>query len=177
MPQHIVVSAYCSVWKIMFEEEAKVIKGILGKNCTAIYHIGSTSVPKLSAKPIIDIMPIVLDMQKVDEKKSEFEILGYEYVGELGIPGRRYLRKGKEERTHQIHIFEQSNKQDIQRHIAVRDNLRTHQEVARQYEALKRTLAQKFPYDITGYCNEKESFMQKLEQEALIWKKNADLLE
>ena len=106
------------------------------------------------------------------KKKSEFEILGYEYVGELGIPGRRYLRKGKEERTHQIHIFEQSNHKDINRHIAVRDFLRTHPDIALEYGELKMELAYRFSEDIEGYCTGKDAFVKQLEKDALLWYQN-----
>lgn len=61
--------------------------------------------PGLAAKPIIDIMPVVRSLEKTDQKASEFEKEGYEYLGEFGIRGRRYLRKGQDERTHQVHIL------------------------------------------------------------------------
>ena len=86
-------------------------------------------------------------------------------------PGRRYLRKGGDERTHQIHVFAQSDTGAIQRHLAVRDYLRAHPEKARQYGVLKQALAEKFPYDIDGYCDGKEAFMKELEGAALDWAK------
>ena len=105
MPQHIVVTAYSPEWAAEFERESEMIKNILKDNCVAVHHIGSTAVAGLKAKPIIDMMPIVADLRKVDELASEFEKIGYEYLGEFGIAGRRYLRKGGAERTHQIHVF------------------------------------------------------------------------
>ena len=171
MPQHIVVSPYSPDWPAMFEKEAQCIRKILGANCVALYHIGSTAVPGLSAKPIIDIMPVVLDLGQVDAAQPGFEQIGYEYLGEFGIPGRRYLRKGGDERTHQIHVFAQSDTGAIQRHLAVRDYLRAHPEKARQYGVLKQALAEKFPYDIEGYCDGKEAFMKELEGAALDWAK------
>ena len=103
MPQHIVVTEYHSEWVSMFEEEARLIKSILRENCMAVYHIGSTAVPGLKAKPVIDMMPVVHELQKVDDLVEEFVKSGYEYMGEFGIAGRRYLRKGGDERT-QPHI-------------------------------------------------------------------------
>lgn len=104
MRQHIVVTEYSPEWAAEFERESEMIKNILKDNCIAIHHIGSTAVAGLKAKPIIDMMPIVLDLRKVDALASEFEKIGYEYLGEFGIAGRRYLRKGGAERTHQKHF-------------------------------------------------------------------------
>jgi len=153
----------------MFEAESIEIKKILGENCSAIYHIGSTSVPGLAAKPIIDIMPVVHDLQAVDRVSAVWEEIGYEYMGEFGIPGRRYLRKGGDERTHQVHIFAENNSHDIARHLAVRDYLRVHRDVCVRYAALKKALAKKYPYDIDGYCCGKEKFVQQSERDALAW--------
>lgn len=171
MTQHIIVTAYNPAWPKMFEDEAKKIRSILGKNCVVIYHIGSTSVSGLAAKPIIDIMPIVNDLNLVDCVSMDFESIGYEYMGEFGIAGRRYLRKGGDERTHQIHIFAENNHKEIERHLAVRDYLRTHREKCDEYAELKMILAQKYPYDIDGYCDGKENFVKRLEKEALEWRK------
>ena len=126
MPQHIVVTEYNPLWKEMFVKEAEKIKNILKENLIEIHHIGSTSVPGMAAKPIIDIMPVVRSINDVDNLKNEFENIGYEYLGEFGIKGRRYLRKGGDERTHQIHIFSFSNKHDINRHLALKYYLISH---------------------------------------------------
>lgn len=109
MPQHITVTDYNPAWPNLFEEEAKQIRKILGNNCRALYHIGSTAVSGLAAKPIIDMMPVVQNISEVDKLKERFERIGYEYMGEFGISGRRFLRKGGDERTHHIHIFEENN--------------------------------------------------------------------
>ena len=167
MPQHIVVTAYNPEWPNMFEMEAEKIRQILGPNCVSIFHIGSTSVPGLAAKPVIDIMPVVHSLERVDAAAEEFEKIGYEYLGEFGIPGRRYLRKGGDERTHQIHIFQETDQKNIRRHLAVRDYLRDHEESRRAYAKLKRELARKYPYDIEGYCDGKEEFVRELEEIAL----------
>ena len=170
MPQHIVVTEYSPEWSVKFEKEAEIIKNILKDNCAAIYHIGSTAVEGMKAKPVIDIMPVVADIQKVDCLASEFEKIGYEYLGEFGIRGRRYLRKGGDERTYQIHIFDVTNKADVERHLAVRDYLRAHKETADKYGNLKEKLARKFPYDIDGYCDGKADFVKELEKTALEWR-------
>lgn len=169
MARKIEVVDYRPEWDTMFKVESKKIKKILGKNCVGVYHIGSTSVKGLPAKPIIDIMPVVKDISLVDAHNGEFEALGYECRGEFGIPGRRFFAKGGDNRTHHIHIFEQSNQTDIQRHIAVRDYLNAHSDTAAKYAALKKKLAAEFPFDNDGYCDGKEEYMKSLEEKALHW--------
>ncbi|KAA8501311.1 GrpB family protein [Mediterraneibacter catenae] len=171
MARKIEVVDYRPEWDTMFKVESKKIKKILGKNCVGVYHIGSTSVKGLPAKPIIDIMPVVKDISLVDAHNGEFEALGYECRGEFGILGRRFFAKGGDNRTHHIHIFEQSNQTDIQRHIAVRDYLNAHSDTAAEYAALKKKLAAEFPFDNDGYCDGKEEYMKSLEEKALHWQK------
>ena len=93
----IVVVDYRPEWAEAFEREAARIANVLGENMVAIHHIGSTSVPGLCAKPIIDIMPVVRDIGAVDECNEGFIALGYTPMGEFGIPGRRYFHKGGDE--------------------------------------------------------------------------------
>lgn len=166
MAQHIIVAEYDPQWASMFETEANLIKEILQENLVEIHHIGSTAVEGLSAKPIIDIMPVVKSLETVDTVSSKFEEIGYEYLGEFGIKGRRYLRKGGDERTHQIHIFAEGDTNNINRHLAFRNYMRTHPKERAQYSALKKELAQKFPYDIDGYCDGKEAFIKCIEAKA-----------
>ena len=89
----IVVVDYHPEWAEAFEREAARIAEVLGENMVAIHHIGSTSVPGLCAKPIIDIMPVVRDIGAVDGCNAGFVALGYTPMGEFGIPGRRYFHK------------------------------------------------------------------------------------
>ncbi len=167
MPQHVRVVDYDPAWERAYREEAKRIQDVLGDNCVEIYHIGSTAVPGLAAKPILDILPVVRSLAAADGAAGAFEALGYEYLGEFGIPGRRYLRRGGDERTHQLHIFGVSSEKDIARHLAVRDYLRAHPQTAEKYGELKRALAARFPYDIESYCDGKAAFMKELEKAAL----------
>ncbi len=169
--QHVMVVPYRDEWPSMFESEAMLISRILGDILVEVHHIGSTSVPGLCAKPIIDIMPVVTDISEVDSLNAGFESIGYECMGEFGIPGRRYFRKGGDDRTHQVHIFESDNVQDIERHLAVRDYLRTHPDDAKAYGELKVSLASVHPYDIDGYCDGKDAFVKALESKALEWYK------
>ena len=163
------VVPYRGEWPAAYEREAAAIREILGGLLLEIHHIGSTAVPGLAAKPIIDILPVVTDIAAVDALYPRFEAVGYECMGELGIPGRRYFRKGGENRTHQIHIFGRTSRHDIRRHLAVRDYLRTHPAAAAAYGSLKAGLAARYPADIEGYCDGKDAFVKDLEQKALAW--------
>ena len=167
MSQHVVVSDYNPAWLGMYEKKKALILPILDDNCIAIYHIGSTSVPGLAAKPIIDIMAVVRSLAEADGTEKAFAAIGYEWLGEYGIEGRRYLRKGGDERTHQIHIFQADDSGNIIRHLAFRSYLEKHRDVLDEYAALKKELALHFPYDIDGYCDEKDSFVRSVEKAAL----------
>lgn len=165
----VFITDYQRRWPALYQEEAAAIRRILAGQLVGIHHIGSTSVPGLAAKPIIDILPVVRDIEAVDACNPAFARLGYEAMGEFGIPGRRYFRKGGDLRTHQLHVFASRDEEQIRRHLAVRDYLRTHPRDAAAYAALKRALAQKYPEDIEGYCDGKDAFVQDLERRALAW--------
>lgn len=170
----VIVVDSCLEWADMYRTEAQAIREILGENCVAVHHIGSTAVPGLKAKPVIDIMPVVKSLAAVDEKQAAFMRLGYECMGEFGIPGRRYFRKGGENRTHQIHVFAEADGRNVARHLAVRDYLRAHPQRAREYGALKAALAARYPEDIEAYCDGKDAFVRALERDALIWQRERE---
>lgn len=166
------VLPYDPLWVSKFEEEAKTLQLILGSEIIEIHHIGSTSVPGLSAKPIIDMMPVVKDISIVDEYREKLLNRGYEPKGENGIDGRRYFTKGGINRTHHIHIYAIGNPQ-IQRHLAFRDYLSTHSEVAKSYGDLKLELATAFPYDISSYIKGKEKLGLEIDRQATEWAKGS----
>jgi GrpB-like predicted nucleotidyltransferase (UPF0157 family) len=112
------VVPYDSRWPARYEAEAKRICDAVDEVVVSIHHIGSTAVPGLSAKPIIDILLEVSDLVELDARSPKFESLGYEAKGEWGIPGRRYFRRDNElgDRTHQVHVFDVSSLQ-ADRHL------------------------------------------------------------
>jgi len=154
----IEVIPYRNEWASMFETEAELIKQALGDNCIAIYHIGSTSVPGLAAKPIIDILPAVKNILQVDQATAEMEQLGYEAKGEYGMPFRRYFQKGGEKRTYNVHVYEEGNS-EIERYLKFRDWMIAHPDDREAYGNLKKELALKFPNDILAYCMGKDEFV------------------
>lgn len=171
--QEIKMCAYDENYKKLFLLEKKALENILQENLSQIHHIGSTAIIGIKAKPIIDILIAVKDLEKVDEKNLEFENLAYEYMGEFGIKNRRYFRKGGFYRTHQIHIFKEDDEFNIIRHLAFRDYLNTFKEKAKEYEKLKIKLAKLYPYDIEKYCDGKDEWVKTLEKEALAWYKKS----
>lgn len=170
----VVVSEHDENWPGEFEAEAARLRGIFKEELTDIHHFGSTSVPGLKAKPIIDMMPLVKNIEKVDLYNDKMIDLGYEPLGEYGIEGRRFFRKGGDRRTHHVHIFQFDHEKEITRHLAVRDYLRAHPEEANEYGALKQQLSKQFPEDMEAYINGKDRFVQELEQKALDWWRERD---
>jgi GrpB-like predicted nucleotidyltransferase (UPF0157 family)/GNAT superfamily N-acetyltransferase len=162
MSQVIEVVSYRSEWPDLFEAEAKLIKQALGDNCVTVHHIGSTSVPGLASKPIIDMLPVVKDIKGVDQTTSAMEGLGYEARNEFGIPFRRYFQKGGIERTHNVHVFEEGNP-EIDRHLKFSDWMRAHTNDRDAYSKLKKELALKFPRDIMSYCQGKDDFIAAID--------------
>ncbi|MFC9541544.1 GrpB family protein [Lysinibacillus sp. NPDC056959] len=167
--RNIKVVDYNHNWSSDYQKEEHSIRAILQNELVNSFHIGSTSVPGLKAKPIIDMLLVVNDIHKLDSFSKQFQEIGYEVKGEFGITGRRYFRKGGDRRTHQIHAFQYNNLDEIERHLAFRDYLREHPEVCRQYGEIKSQLAKQYPNDSDGYCNGKEDFVKSVEKDAIKW--------
>ncbi len=169
MVRQITVVPYDPAWVDAFRREAERLVALLGAELVAIHHIGSTSVPGLAAKPIVDILVEVRRIEAMDALAPQLEVQGYLPKGENGIPGRRYFIKGTEEvRSHHIHIFQVGNG-EVARHLALRDYLRAHSEEAARYGALKAELAQHFPADAANYVAGKDALVKELERRALAW--------
>ncbi|MBC7912476.1 MAG: GrpB family protein [Pyrinomonadaceae bacterium] len=158
-------------WRDAFETEAKHVAAALGENVVAVHHIGSTAIPNIYAKPVIDLLIEVRDITEVDSQSAAMESLGYEVMGEYGIPGRRYFRKDNREgiRTHHIHAFE-SGSAEVERHLAFRDYMIAHPVDAQRYGELKRKLAEEHPQSIDGYMDGKDGFIKEIDRRAARWR-------
>lgn len=154
-------------WARMFQAEAELLKIIFGDEIIKVEHFGSTSVQGMKAKPVIDMMCIVKDIEKIELFNREMTLLGYDVAGEWGIAGRRLFRKGGENRTHHIHFYQYDNVQ-IERHLIFRDYLRTHPEEAANYSRFKVELTKQFDHT-SEYSKAKNDFVQEMEQRALRW--------
>jgi len=171
MPIKIEVVPHDPTWRDQFQQEAERIQQALGAIVTAVHHIGSTSIPNIYAKPIIDMLVEVTDITQVDQREAAMIALGYEAMGEMGLPGRRYFRKENNQgiRTHHAHTYQQGTS-EIKRHLAFRDYMIAHPEAAQAYSELKRELAKKLDiYDIEGYMDGKDVFVKEMEQRAIAW--------
>jgi GrpB-like predicted nucleotidyltransferase (UPF0157 family) len=152
----------------MFEEEKALILGAIGHAIIAIEHVGSTAVSGLGAKPVIDITAGIRSLDDAPACVKSLQSLGYTYVPEFeaAIPERRYFHKGPEQaRTHHLHMVELTS-EFWERHLLFRDFLRAHPDVAQEYEALKRQLANQFGTDRVGYTEAKTSFIRAIEERA-----------
>lgn len=123
-------------------------------------HIGSTSVPGLAAKPVIDILagrPVSISG---DRYVAALRQLGYEHKGSFGIPGRNYFRRGSP-RSHHVHLVSWSS-EFWRDHLLFRDYLRTHPLVASEYETLKREIAVMYVQDRDRYTDAKGPFIRSI---------------
>jgi GrpB-like predicted nucleotidyltransferase (UPF0157 family)/GNAT superfamily N-acetyltransferase len=157
-------------WPQRFDAEAAAVRAALGDALLGIEHIGSTSVPGLPAKPIIDMMPLMRDVRDVDRRISAMAAAGYTPRGEFGLPGRRYFVKGPAHaRLVHCHIYAADNP-EVERHLAFRDYLRAHPAERDAYAQLKMQLAQAHPTDIVAYMDGKDGLIKQLEAKALRWR-------
>jgi GrpB-like predicted nucleotidyltransferase (UPF0157 family) len=165
----VFLAEYDPEWPKIAASHAERLQA-LGSILVTVHHIGSTSVPGLAAKPIIDLMPLVTDLADLDRLRYRVEALGYDWHGELGISGRRYCKLSDEAgaRVAQLHFFE-ANSPHVERHIAFRDYLREHPEAAVEYENEKRRARELHPDDSHAYTDEKAAWIQDTEARALLW--------
>jgi GrpB-like predicted nucleotidyltransferase (UPF0157 family) len=156
-------------WSHQADEEAQRIIAGLTFPVVGIYHIGSTSVAGIKAKPILDFVMEVEDLNDVIEGLVDFEILGYKNKGEYGIPGRQFFTRDTDgDRTHHLHVF-QVGHPDIERHTVFRDFLRANPDAAREYEKLKEKLAKRFPKQSGNYTAAKSDFILSMDEVARYW--------
>jgi GrpB-like predicted nucleotidyltransferase (UPF0157 family) len=158
-------------WQSVAIAESDRIAAFLGENLVRIEHIGSTSVPDLYAKPIVDLMPLVRHIEEVDPLETSLEAAGYNWYGEYGLPERRYLNRDDElgtRRIANIHIFAIDNP-GVDRHLAFRDYLRAHPQLIAEYAELKLRCATHNSENIDGYSNCKDPWIKLVEVAALKW--------
>lgn len=166
MPRRVILFPHDPDWVNLYQEEADQLASALSSEITAIHHMGSTAVPGIFAKPIIDIMIVVKDINRIAQYNHRMETFGYSPRGELGIPGRRYFSKDKDGvRTHHVHIYQASNP-EIDRHLGFRDYLISHPDAAHAYSKLKEELANKFADNIDQYTEAKSDFIRSINEKS-----------
>ena len=162
---------YDSAWPRAFAAEADRLRHALPDLLVDLHHMGSTAIPGIIAKPVIDILAVVEKVEALDAHSEAFEALGYEVMGEFGIPGRRYFRKddASGRRTHHVHAFARGSG-EIARHLDFRDYLRAHPAAAEAYAVLKRTLALECGDDTRRYTEGKAAFVREIDTRAARWR-------
>lgn len=169
MPSQYTFTDYSPNWPSEFNREAERLQTLLGAELITVHHIGSTSVPGLAAKPIIDLLPLVHSIGLIEDQTPRLQAAGYQAWGEYGLPGRRYFTKDRGVyRTHNIHIYQPDNP-DVERCLAFCAYLRSHAQARREYEALKRAVYALHPADIEAYNDGKNAWIKQVEPLALEW--------
>jgi len=154
-------------WAEYFSKEKELLFKILGEKIVDLRHIGSTSIPGIPAKPILDILAAVKTLADVEAFTQNLNKVGYEDKGDGGVPGRRFFVKGGEaKRIHHLKFCEM-NSFFWKSHLAFCDYLKRHPDAAKEYSALKRGLADKFPNDRGAYTAGKEEFVRSILDQAM----------
>ena len=175
MGRLIEVVDYDPNWIKLFEDEATRLKLVFGRRLTEIHHVGSTSVPKLAAKPVIDVLVVLDDTSDIDRFNPRMEQLGYRVRGECldaeipGTPGRFYFTKDTNDvRSHHAHVCAKGH-QEIFDKLAFRNYLRANHDVAALYGEIKRRAAADHRFDNIGYMRAKDPFVKSTLAAARRW--------
>ncbi|MCI0467378.1 MAG: GrpB family protein [Beijerinckiaceae bacterium] len=160
---------YDPAWADMAHQEAARIAAAIGGMILSVHHIGSTAIPGIRAKPILDLMPVVHSISDLDGARMAIEALGYAWWGEYGLAGRRYCTLDDHitaRRSVQLHFF-QNGSPEIVRLLAFRDYLRSRPSLAREYEAEKCRCRDLHCLDSHAYNACKSAWVRRIEAEAL----------
>lgn len=149
-----------SEWASEFEKIASMISGYFGKLILGIEHVGSTSIPGLASKPIIDLDVVIEDMTQFSVIIERLDQAGFDHEGNLGVEGREAFRRRYDDGCMAYHLYVcPKDGKGFLEHIVFRDYLRLHPDAAREYERIKVDLARMYPYDIDQYINGKRHFV------------------
>lgn len=154
----VVVVPYDPAWAATYQHLKSAIWPKVQAFAVAIEHVGSTSVPGLAAKPIIDIDVVVLDSANSDLAVAALTEMGYQHVGNLGLEGREAMKEPDGSPRHNLYVCLQDS-EPYRNHILIRDHLLANPDAVREYGDLKLQLAAKFPDDIEGYIDGKTDFL------------------
>src|SRR3989344_8613096 len=151
---------YNPKWSNLFEQEKELLLKTFGDRLIAIEHIGSTAIPGLLAKPIIDINVAIPSLKDIDDFITKVQELGYEYIPERRFSDRQFFPKGpSEKRTHHLNLVEITSETGWKNQILFRDYLREHEEIRNEYTKLKKELAEKYADNRDEYTERKSKFV------------------
>ena len=168
--KRVVVVPYDETWADDFKKIRDEVQKALGGLALQIEHVGSTSVPGLSAKPIIDIDVVIKDVSMLQDVISALAKIGYDHRGDLGIPGREaFGYEGKEHlKKHHLYVCAQDSA-ELGRHIAFREYLRAHSDSVNEYGRIKEEGASLYPDDIDKYMEYKAPVIEKIYEKFVIF--------
>lgn len=163
-----IIRTYDARWPGLFEAEAGTLRRILGETLLALHHVGSTAIPGLVAKPIIDILAEARCLEEIDRKTVAMESCGYEARGAYGIEGRRYFSKARTDSDgvgFHVHAFARGSSQ-IGRHLRFRDYLIAVPDAAKEYAALKLSLRDPSGGLVSDYAERKAPLIELIDRRA-----------
>ena len=156
-------------WAELADRERNRLLDAAGNVFKTVDHVGSTSIPGIVAKPIVDLMAVALDMTSLEASRPAIEALGYAWHGEYGLEGRRFCTMTDAltgQRKLHLHCYVEGD-HSIRRHLAFRDYMRARPDEAQAYEAMKKGCAAKHADDSNAYTECKDSWIKRAEAEAL----------
>lgn len=168
-PVSVTLVAHDPQWEAAARREGERIATVLGELVVAAHHFGSTAIPTIVAKPVLDLLLIVRSLEELDARRTEMESLGYAWWGEYGMPGRRLCtwtdpRTGA--RCVHAHFWIERH-EEIDRHLAFRDYCCAHPDVARAYEAMKLRCRDLHANDSFAFSECKAPWIRPVEEAAV----------
>jgi GrpB-like predicted nucleotidyltransferase (UPF0157 family) len=160
--EKVTLVTYDASWPVKYQEEKQRIIEAIGKYVLAIEHIGSTAIPFMIAKPVIDIQVGLKSLRDAVHCIPKLEKLGYKYLPEIESiePNRRLFRKpSKGEKKYQIHMWKYQS-EGWENFLLFRDYLQENSETSKEYEFVKKYMAKRFPENEVAYSIGKEGFIQ-----------------
>jgi GrpB-like predicted nucleotidyltransferase (UPF0157 family) len=146
-------------WAGLFRELSDHAIGLLGELALRVEHVGSTSVPGLAAKPVVDLDVVIPSRDDLAEAIRRLQTGGYGHLGDLGIVSREAFRRPPGTPRHNLYVCAEDS-EELARHVRFRDHLRANPSEAERYAALKRELAERHRFDIDAYCDAKTGFIE-----------------